>query len=612
MAEPVTGKVFASNVDSSVQKLLNARKSYYSAQYRNSGAHAWILQKTAFARAQAITKSNGKSAIIDVPTQGGIGGRGMYSNSGTQRFTPKSHIVSVKINNEGKWGSTKRCSLQFAAYSLSALNSLQPFLTIGSEVTINAGWVDAGGGGGPGLVFKGIVYNFSYNLNANGGFDCTCDTISEGALAASLRVSSEFETGTAPTAAPAESENDNTAAANNMFSLISDEITKLTNSGDLDQLPAETAKTVDTKYAFPITVLAFKLRRTPNGRESAGDNAAKLEAPADPIFYVTLETVVELINKMLINLTKEPKVPFKYVCNEVTTKSLVDTYMKSANPLVLMIPGRMDYSSQFKITDTGYENAISNGDLSKLLISTDWLLKTSEEYQRTIGGQLPNDAGQIATFLQKIFDMIKTYTGSYHLLSLITDPKENNPTTWHVVDSNYIQSTVNPYVFEVGTKRSMVRAVQLNTKIPSKFAAAAYISARSGTQSSATADTYVSPNIVGAATKELNFNPADIKTFALDVIKDISDTNINKMSAFLTKLKASKPVTAAPNSLAPAAFDLSITIDGIDGILFGNTISTNYIPSLYANNVFFTVTNVEHNIANNDWTTTLSTVMRMK
>jgi hypothetical protein len=158
----------------------------------------------------------------------------------------------------------------------------------------------------------------------------------------------------------------------------------------------------------------------------------------------------------------------------------------------------------------------------------------------------------------------------------------------------------------------MVRAVQLNTKIPSKFAAAAYISARSGTQSSATSDTYVSPTIVGAAKNELAFNPADVKTFAFDLILDISDTNINKMSAFLTKLKASKPATAAPNSLQPAAFDLSVTVDGIDGIVFGNTISTNYIPSIYAKDFYFTVTNVEHNISNNDWTTTLSTVMRMK
>jgi hypothetical protein len=208
--------------------------------------------------------------------------------------------------------------------------------------------------------------------------------------------------------------------------------------------------------------------------------------------------------------------------------------------------------------------------------------------------------------------MIKTYTGSYHLLSLISDPKDPNPKEWSIVDSNNIESTVSPYVFEVGTKRSMVRAVQLNTKIPSKFAAAAYISAREG-NSSLNSDVHVSPGILDAAKKETTFDPTtQLAPIAHDLIKDISETNINKMSAFLSKLKSSKPSTAAPNSLQPAAFDLSITIDGIEGILFGNTISTNYIPSIYAKDVYFTVTNVEHNVSNNDWTTTLSTVMRMK
>ena len=84
------------------------------------------------------------------------------------------------------------------------------------------------------------------------------------------------------------------------------------------------------------------------------------------------------------------------------------------------------------------------------------------------------------------------------------------------------------------------------------------------------------------------------------------------MSAALSKLKASQPSSAPPNKLQPAAIDLSVTIDGIEGIVFGNTITTNYIPSDYASSVYFTVTNVEHNIGNSDWTTTLSTVMRMK
>jgi hypothetical protein len=208
--------------------------------------------------------------------------------------------------------------------------------------------------------------------------------------------------------------------------------------------------------------------------------------------------------------------------------------------------------------------------------------------------------------------MIKTYTGSYHLLGLITDPKISKPTEWSIIDTNYINSNPAPYSFEAGTKRSMVRSISMNTKIPSKFAAAAYISAKNpGT--STTSDVYVSQNLAGQAKAELTYDAeTELVPITKDLIKDISDANIQKMSAALSKLKSSQPSSAPPNKLQPAAIDLSVTIDGIEGIVFGNTITTNYIPSDYASSVYFTVTNVEHNISNSDWTTTLSTVMRMK
>jgi hypothetical protein len=63
--------------------------------------------------------------------------------------------------------------------------------------------------------------------------------------------------------------------------------------------------------------------------------------------------------------------------------------------------------------------------------------------------------------------------------------------------------------------------------------------------------------------------------------------------------------------LIPFPLDFSATIDGIDGIIFGNVVTTNYLPPVYqSNKVAFTVTKVEHEIQNNDWTTTISTVCR--
>ena len=609
----VTGKVFAEDVDASVQSTLNTRKAYYGAQFRDSGAHAWLLQKTAYALAAAKT-IDGKSSSLTVPTQGGFGANGMYTNTGTQRFTPKSHITSVKISNEGKWGSTKRAEIAFTTYSLNGLNALSAFFTVGADVTIEAGWNSAGGAAGKPMRFSGIVYNFSYNLNANGGFDCTCEAISESVLAASLRVAGQFETGATPPPPPADSEEPGQESpANNIFSLFKDEVTRVTSQDDVSQIEPETALPLEGEQIKLIAV-AFKLKRTPEGQKEADGDAEEGEEPAEPIYYVTLEEVVNQINRMLSNPgTGGTKINLQYVCNGTVTKSEVNPNMRSANPLVLMIPGRMNYSDDFNITNTELESYIEDGDISKFLISIDWLLKTSEEYQKSMGNNTTKDAGQIDAFFEKIFEMIKTYTGSYHLLGLITDPKVAKPTEWSIIDTNYIESNPSPYSFEAGTKRSMVRSISMNTKIPSKFAAAAYISARQA-NTTATADVYVSKNLAGQANAETTpFNPdTDLVPITKDLIKDISDANIQKMSAALSKLKASQPSSAPPNKLQPAAIDLSVTIDGIEGIVFGNTITTNYIPSDYASSVYFTVTNVEHNIGNSDWTTTLSTVMRMK
>ena len=63
------------------------------------------------------------------------------------------------------------------------------------------------------MKFSGIVYNFSYNLNANGGFDCTCEAISESVLAASLRVAGQFETGATPPPPPAATQTNDPSTA---------------------------------------------------------------------------------------------------------------------------------------------------------------------------------------------------------------------------------------------------------------------------------------------------------------------------------------------------------------------------------------------------------------
>jgi hypothetical protein len=64
------------------------------------------------------------------------------------------------------------------------------------------------------------------------------------------------------------------------------------------------------------------------------------------------------------------------------------------------------------------------------------------------------------------------------------------------------------------------------------------------------------------------------------------------------------------NTIIP--INLNLTIDGIGGIYYGNRIQVDYLPENYKNrDIKFQITNVQHTIENNNWKTSLETLMRV-
>ena len=95
---------------------------------------------------------------------------------------------------------------------------------------------------------------------------------------------------------------------------------------------------------------------------------------------------------------------------------------------------------------------------------------------------------------------------------------------------------------------------------------------------------------------------------------------------FANNFKYSNASTAANNiSTSPAAskaniapllkINLSLTLDGISGIYYGNLFTVDYLPSNYAlsnsNKVFFQVLNVEQSVSETEWLTKIEGVMRV-
>jgi len=91
-----------------------------------------------------------------------------------------------------------------------------------------------------------------------------------------------------------------------------------------------------------------------------------------------------------------------------------------------------------------------------------------------------------------------------------------------------------------------------------------------------------------------------------------TDANIATLQAALARVYTEPSIAATSGkSAVPIPVDFSCTLDGINGFVFGNTITTNYLPLVYkGGKVTFTVTTVTHQISGNDWTTTLNTIMR--
>jgi hypothetical protein len=219
-----------------------------------------------------------------------------------------------------------------------------------------------------------------------------------------------------------------------------------------------------------------------------------------------------------------------------------------------------------------------------------------------------------AKLLGIIFDSIYVNSGTRWKLSIIQHPKLEKE--FWIQDINYIDEKIKPYTITAVVNNSIARSISLQAKIPSAMATQAFV----GTDSTASGK---------ANMGTLSNQPAKPDPTAMEDLleakkpMDAKDPNSDKgptgpTDAHVAALQAAlkrvymEPDAADAKEAIPFPLDFSCTLDGIEGFLFGNVITTNYLPTLYQKtDVAFTVTKVEHNISANDWTTTLQTVCRL-
>jgi hypothetical protein len=396
-----------------------------------------------------------------------------------------------------------------------------------------------------------------------------------------------------------------------------------------------------------------------------------------PFYYTKLLTVVEFINKAIDQLETgtagppgaPPPIGPDDVMKRLFRVQVAGNYtawndqIRSAFPIDVFFPddemGEYGGSSPFTapaplrsqataIVTPGVLNG-GNIGIGEILIGTDFIKKTYKEFVAENAANISHK--NLTSFFETICKRINYATGDVYQLSPvlfetedlsgITPQGSRNPTPaiLSIEDTNLTNeatatSAVIPFPFGVDISRAIIRNASISCKPPAASAAAAYTAARAertGTSKPSNSDVKVSPTAgTGAPTPSLQMtdNAASAATdLDAKVANALTDGFNNawgeQYRGLITKWKktlvASSPGgggSANGHWMKKAVYpiDLTLTIDGIMGFKFGDTIQCFAIPARYNQdpwNIVFTVTKISHKIDAGAWTTTLNTKARV-
>jgi len=270
-----------------------------------------------------------------------------------------------------------------------------------------------------------------------------------------------------------------------------------------------------------------------------------------------------------------------------------------------------------------------------------------------------DDKGNLSlfNFLKDICNALNVALGGLNNLEPIIDETDN---MLHIIDSSFHSSkgkgeSIDGYELELygyntpGNKQSnFVRSFNLKTEITPEFATMASIGATAAGYVKGTENTMFSrwnKGLIDRFQKEWYAPTSDTSAEARDESRDmyvskiwkgqflafgytkngnkiqLNDNQINNNISIATEFfkfvqselrNRKKEYASTQNGFIPIS--LGVTMDGISGIKIYNSlhVSTRFLPEKYPENLVFIIKGVNHKLSNNDWETTVETVVVSK
>lgn len=619
---------------------------------------------------------------------------------------PQPGIINVNVATKGSLGSLRSARVDFVVWTRDQLDFLEPFYFIpGMSVVLEWGWsinstgspvkpisivnpipIDSemrnmihrhrllNAGDYDGL--QGIITNFVYALNANGGWDCTLDIVSSADVFASAPLKQ--------TTGQFIRHNDDsedvvvTDLEADFISIIKDTKTFITAN------KLKSIKGVDDSLNDPqshIFDIAFNsTSRDPKIDEDSADGIQ------DTIFNLTNGTAVvdflaETVNevKSFANntlgvqisspSTTEPFMTFDYLIallnlrcglkdangtNVMVKIDISDSFvgnhfmLQSTDPQICMLIGQPTIGGQMKAASKlGNKPPIYTGYLKHILLNVYML------------HELYKNSEDLKSFIQSILENVNNACGNFFEFELQEPPEnfidtKNKAITLTITNINYNEKIATkqlPTPFKFRFEDKIVRGIGVKSKMTDSMKMQALYGTnssipRESTDKATTNERYyllTGRGLVGVTNKIVKNGalPFDV---TVAPVQDTSPPGYEKTKLDPTiklyravkKLKferTDKTASAAATALSSwfneksglggngsmknknllLPFEIGVILDGIGGVVWGNTIDvSDFLPTRLSQMWFYQVTMIEHTIDPSGWTTTLNTLPRFK
>lgn len=512
--------LFLSEVKTNIQNTVRTRQDKL-----NNHELSWFNEKMPWVRMTSLAEIEGDAELRKDWIL--FGGK-IFNQNGAQRLRsgyseiynqssnkPMPGITNVSIANKGSMGSTREANISFVCWDLEQLNYLELlYMTVGIHILLEWGWskhinnnsidynlsleqpqsdrdiikriienVDNSEGHYDAM--QGPVSNFSWNMNTNGGFDCqiTIVSVAEMFLEVDVHSTSKNITKKLVETETDESETDAALEENMLATLINTQ-----RIIDQDQL----------NYNGKKVGFTTKLDTDQDSDEIFHDRNKKKNYWVKWWFFEKI-----IVNKNLFPVIdiNGRKVSSPRMDSDETLINF-DPFIVSGDPSVCMLPfdtwGTQEI--QFSASNIWYPASEFSKDVlpkdlsvspiedihGKKFYLKDLLINLQFIYE------VQKDTKTFNEFLRRILDGISDACGNFWDLNYQID--EDAPDVITVIDYKTVTSnSINPLVFSVNKKNSLLENLTLNTEVPEELKSLMMLGVNRGDQFSTKSETNTRP-----------------------------------------------------------------------------------------------------------------------